>query len=86
MPPRYPEGVSETTRRLRQCTVTRYRRDVPNVRKTPQRTVGIDDELWQDCQEIAKARRERVTAVIRAALVKYRDENRHLIQRDPGDH
>lgn len=56
-----------------------YRDPVPYVRKTPQRTVGIDDELWADVHTIARARRERVSAVIRAALIRYRDEHAHLL-------
>lgn len=49
------------------------------TRKTPQRTVGVDDELWADCHAIARARRQRVSDVLRAALVAYRDENRALL-------
>lgn len=72
--------MSRTTALLRHCTVTDYGSGVPYVRKTPQRTVGVDDELWRDCQLIAKARRQRVSDVIRAALVAYRDENRELLK------
>lgn len=49
------------------------------TRKTPQRTVGVDDELWADCHAIARARRQRVSDVLRAALVAYRDNNRDLL-------
>lgn len=52
---------------------------MPYVRKTPQRTVGIDDELWADVHTIARERRERVAAVIRNALVRYREENMHVL-------
>jgi hypothetical protein len=49
------------------------------VRKTPQHTVGVDDELWQDCKLIAKARRQKLSDVLRTALVDYRAENRDLL-------
>lgn len=45
------------------------------TRRTTQRTVGVDDELWDACMAIAKARRQRLSEVIRAALVQYRDEH-----------
>jgi hypothetical protein len=51
------------------------------TRKTPQHTVGIDDELWQTVNRIARVRRERVAQVIRASLVRYAEEHAHL---DPG--
>ncbi len=62
-----------------QCPVTDYAAGVATTRKTPQRTVGVDDELWADCHAIARARRQRVSDVLRAALVAYRDENRRLL-------
>lgn len=61
-----------------QCPVT-YAAGVATARKTPQRTVGVDDELWADVHAIARARRQRVSDVLRAALVAYRDENRDLL-------
>lgn len=61
-----------------QCPVT-YAAGVATARKTPQRTVGVDDELWADAHAIARARRQRVSDVLRAALVAYRDENRDLL-------
>lgn len=75
----YTYGVMRATRLSGHCLVG-YRADVPYVRKTPQRTVGIDDELWADVQAIAKAKRERVSAVIRSALVRYRDDNRAVLE------
>lgn len=62
-----------------QCPVTDYAAGVATTRKTPQRTVGVDDELWADCHAIARARRQRVSDVLRAALVAYRDNNRGLL-------
>ena len=73
-----------------QCPVTDYAADVPSyVRKTPQRTVAVDDELWNDCLAIAKARRQKLSDVLRSALVGYRDLNRALLnelkaERDGG--
>lgn len=58
-----------------------YRGHVPPTqRKTPQRTVGVDDELWADAHTIARVRREKVPAVVRAALVRYRRENLELLE------
>ncbi|MGH3599442.1 MAG: hypothetical protein ACRDQH_04050 [Pseudonocardiaceae bacterium] len=45
------------------------------ARKTPQRTVGVDDELWADCHAIARVKRQRVSDILRSALVSYREEN-----------
>jgi predicted transcriptional regulator len=47
---------------------------MPTVRKTPQRTVGVDDELWQKAQRKARRRREKVSDVLRRALVEYVDD------------
>ena len=49
------------------------------VRKTPQRTVTVDDELWNAAMAIAAKRREKVSDVIRRALVDYVDQHKHLI-------
>lgn len=54
----------------------------PPVRRTPQRTVGVDDELWEDCLLIAEAKRQNLTDVMRAALVEFREENRALLDRE----
>jgi hypothetical protein len=62
-----------------QCPVSAYDADVPTVRKTKQRTVVVDDELWADCHAIARARRTRVSDVIRAKLLEFRDENADLL-------
>jgi hypothetical protein len=58
----------------------------PTRRKTPQRTVGIDDELWERCLRIAKVRRENMTDVLRRAAFEYAEQNSHLDPGpDPGD-
>lgn len=62
-----------------QCTVTDYAAGVATARKTPQRTVGVDDELWADCHAIARVKRQRVSDVLRSALVAYRDDNRDVL-------
>jgi len=53
---------------------------MPSIRRTTQHTVGVDDELWDDCMAIAKARRETMSQVIRAALVDYRAANATLLR------
>lgn len=47
--------------------------DVVSTRRrpTPQHTVVVDDELWQQARTIAKRRRETVSEVLRRALVEY---------------
>ena len=67
---------------LSQCTGNSYGSDMPTKRKTPQRTVGIDDPLWDKCVRIAKVRRETMAEVLRRAAVDYADKYDHL---DPGD-
>lgn len=62
-----------------QCTVTDYAVAMTPVRRTTQRTVAVDDELWQDCMAIAKVRRQRLSEVIRGALVEYRAQNLALL-------
>ncbi len=52
-------------------------------RKTPQRTIGIDEEPWEAARHIARKRRERVPDVLRRALDDYVEENRALIADDP---
>lgn len=67
---------------LSQCTGSDYRAGMPPTkRKTPQRTVGIDDPLWEKCQRIAKVRRETMAEVFRRSAVDYADKYGHL---DPG--
>lgn len=74
----YTDRVRRTTRLTRQCPVD-YGSGVPYVRKTPQRTVAVDDELWADVHTIARARREKVSAIIRAALVAYREAHANVL-------
>lgn len=62
-----------------QCTVTDYALGMPPVRRTTQRTVAVDDELWRDCMAIAKVRRQKLSEVIRGALVEYRAQNLALL-------
>lgn len=71
--------MNTATARAMQCPVSAYDADVPTVRKTKQRTVVVDDELWADCHLIARARRTRVSDVIRAKLLEFRDENADLL-------
>lgn len=62
-----------------QCTVTDYAANVPKVDRTTQHTVGVDDELWNDCMAIAKVRRETLSGVLRSALVVYRLQNQAVL-------
>lgn len=65
---------------LSHCPGSDYGPDVATTkRKTPQRTVGIDDELWESAQTIAAKRRERVPDVLRRALVEYVERHRELL-------
>lgn len=77
---RYTGGVNEATRVHIRCPVTDYAAEMPPVRRTTQHTVGVDDELWDDCMDIAKARRETLSQVIRSALRTYREENARLLR------
>lgn len=70
--------IAATARHI-QCPVTDYAARVATTRKTPQRTVGVDNELWRDCHAIAKVKRVRVSDVLRGALVEFREENRVLL-------
>lgn len=51
------------------------------IRKTPQRTFAIDDEIWGKVSRIAKVRRETMSDVLRRAVVEYAEKWGHL---DPG--
>ncbi len=64
---------------MRHCLGTGYRPDVPTVRKTPQHTVVIDDVLWQTARRIAEKRHEKISDVIRQALVRYVARHKHLL-------
>lgn len=54
-----------------------------SVPETRVRTVRVDDELWEDCQRIAAERRETLSAVMKRALVEYRDE--HKVKPQPQE-
>lgn len=42
--------------------------------QTPQRSIRIPDRIWRAAQEKAKERGERVSDVVRQALIKYIEE------------
>ncbi len=50
----------------------------PIERKTPQHTVAVDNALWQKVKRVAAKRHERISDVIRRALVEYVDRYGHL--------
>jgi hypothetical protein len=50
----------------------------PIERKTPQHTVAVENVLWQKVKRIAAKRHERISDVIRRALVDYADRYGHL--------
>ena len=51
---------------------------VPPVRRTPQHTVAIDDELWQAAKRIAAKRHERVSDILRRAVFEYVEQHKAL--------
>lgn len=57
----------------------------PSVRRTKQRTFTVNDDLWNDCKLIADARRDRLSSICRAGLVKFVNENRHLLKSTETD-
>lgn len=76
--------MTETTRKLNPDPGTAYSQCVPPRkarRGVRQHTVGVDDELWDDCTLIAKERRETLSSVLRARLVEYRDANQAVLDR-----
>jgi hypothetical protein len=54
------------------------------VKRTPQRTVSVDEELWSDCLWIARKLRVKLSDVLRAALVAFRDQHRDLLHDKPA--
>lgn len=50
----------------------------PTKRNTPQHTVAVETALWQKVRRIAAKRHERISDVIRRALVAYADQYGHL--------
>jgi predicted transcriptional regulator len=67
---------------LSHCPGTGYRSGMPTIRKTPQRTFAIDDEIWKKVSRIAKIRRETMSDVMRRAVVDYFEKHKHLLDDD----
>lgn len=63
----------------RHCLVSGYAPAVPTKRSTPQHTVAVDNDLWQTARRIAAIRREKISDVIRQALVRYVQRHKHLL-------
>ena len=61
------------------CTGSGYASPVPTKRSTPQHTVAVDNDLWQTARRIAAIRREKISDVIRQALVRYVQRHKHLL-------
>lgn len=57
---------------------------MPTIRKTPQRTFAIDDEIWKKALRIATVRRETMSEVLRRAVVDYTEKWAHL-DPEPSD-
>lgn len=74
-----PEVVDTPPRPLAPCTGTGYRPGVANKRQTPQHTIAVDGDLWDDCLKIARLRHETLTSVLKAHLVRYRARHRDLL-------
>lgn len=66
----------------RHCLVTGYAVSVPTQRSTPQHTVAVDEDLWQTARKIAALRHEKISDVIRQALVRYVTRHKHLLPDD----
>lgn len=64
---------------LRQCPGSGYGPGVATKRATKQRTVGIDDELWDRAAHIANKRREKVSGVMRRAVADYVEQYEALL-------
>jgi hypothetical protein len=62
-----------------QCTGSGYAAPVPTKRATPQHTVAVDNDLWQTARRIAAARHEKISDVIRQALVRYVQRHKHVL-------
>jgi hypothetical protein len=73
----------DTGRRVwMQCTGSGYAPPVPTKRSTPQHTVAVDNDLWQTARRIAAVRHEKISDVIRQALVRYVQRHKHLLPDD----
>lgn len=62
----------------RQRIGSSYDLSVPTKRTTPQHTVAVDNDLWQKARRIAAKRHEKISDVIRRALVRYVERYGHL--------
>lgn len=70
----------DTGRRVwMQCTGSGYAAAVPTKRATPQHTVAVDNDLWQTARRIAAVRHEKISDVIRQALVRYVQRHKHQL-------
>jgi hypothetical protein len=78
-PPRVDSGGRAV---WRQSLVTGYASTVPTQRSTPQHTVAVDNDLWQTARKIAALRHEKISDVIRQALVRYVQRHKHLLDND----
>jgi predicted transcriptional regulator len=50
--------------------------------QTPEHSVRIDDELWDAAERIAARRREKVSDIVRRALVEYVDKHHRPASED----
>lgn len=48
---------------------------IQGMGNTPNRTIRIDDEIWEPAAVAAKANGENLSVVIRRALIQYTKEN-----------
>lgn len=75
--PTHPGKIAQAV--LSQCPGNGYGSGMPpSKRRTPQRTVAIDDVLWEKAQRISKVRRETMAEVLRRAVVEYTEKYGHL--------
>jgi hypothetical protein len=80
---RHRTRESDAGRRVwMQCTGSGYAAEVPTKRSTPQHTVAVDDALWQTARRIAAKRHEKISDVLRQALVRYVQRHKHLLDDD----
>lgn len=57
----------------------------PPYQGTRLRPVRIEDQLWSDCREIADARGESVSEIIRASLERYRRRHKDLLAKPDSE-
>ena len=63
--------MTPVSRRSVSRVMTPTLRRVPNQPKTPQRTIRVPDELWDEAKAIADREDETLSDVIRKALERY---------------